>query len=65
MNKQQRLKRIAELMKPIDQQILMCDDPRDLMLMASAMLSSAKHILIVNVGREETKKIFEKVIHND
>lgn len=65
MNKQQRIKRIEELMKPIDQQIMMCDDPKDLMLFASSMLASAKHILIVNVGREQTRKIFEEVMHND
>ena len=43
----------------------MCDDPKDLMLLASSMLASAKHILIVNIGREETRKIFEEVIYND
>jgi hypothetical protein len=65
MDKKQRLKRISELMRPIDQQIMMCDDPKDLMLLASSMLASAKHILIVNIGREETRKIFEEVIYND
>ena len=65
MDKQQRLKRIAELMRPIDQQIMMCDDPKDLMLLASSMLASAKHILIVNIGREETRKIFEEVMYDD
>lgn len=65
MDKKQRLKRIEELMRPIDQQIMMCDDPKDLMLLASAMLASAKHILIVNIGREETRKIFEEVMYDD
>lgn len=63
--KQERIKRIEELMKPIDQQIMMCDDPKDLMYFASAMLASAKHILNVNVGRAETRKIFEEVMNND
>lgn len=65
MDKKQRLKRIEELMRPIDQQIMMCDDPKDLMLLASSMLASAKHILIVNIGREETRKIFEEVMYDD
>lgn len=62
MNKQQRIKRIEELMKPIDQQIMMCDDSRDLLLMASAMIATAKQILIVNVGKEGAKEVFKEVM---
>lgn len=64
-NRKERIKRIEELMKPIDQQIMMCDDTKDLMYFASAMLASAKHILNINIGREETRKIFEEVMNND
>ena len=52
-------------MGPIDYQIMMCDNEQDLVLMASAMLASAKHILNVNIGREEMIKVFEEVMYND
>ena len=65
MDRKQRLQRITELMGPIDYQIMMCDNEQDLVLMASAMLASAKHILNVNIGREEMIKVFEEVMYND
>lgn len=52
-------------MKPIDRQIMMCDDVRDLLMMASAMIATAKQILIVNIGREETREIFKGVMLDD
>lgn len=65
MNKEERIKRIEELMRPIDQQIMMCDDDRDLLMMASAMIATAKQILIVNIGREGAREIFKGVMLDD
>jgi len=59
MNKQDRLTRMAELMQPIEQQILMCDNQQDLLMLASAMITSAKHIFIINLGSEATREIFK------
>ena len=36
--------RMAELMQPINQQIMMCDDRNDQLMMASAMLVAAKDL---------------------
>ena len=37
--------RMAELCQPIDQQIMMCDDREDVLMMACAMLMKVKTIL--------------------
>lgn len=65
MDRQQRIKRIEELMRPIDQQIMMCDDDKDLLMMASAMIATAKQILITNIGRDGAREIFNGVMLDD
>lgn len=65
MNREERIKRIEELMKPIDQQIMMCDDDQDLLMMASAMIATAKQILIINIGRDGAREIFKGVMLDD
>jgi hypothetical protein len=65
MNREERIKRIEELMKPIDQQIMMCDDDKDLLMMASAMIATAKQILITNIGRDGAREIFNGVMLDD
>jgi len=37
MQKQDIEKRMSELMSPVEQQIMMCDDRQDLLMMACAM----------------------------
>jgi hypothetical protein len=65
MNKQDRVARMAELMQPIEQQILMCDNQQDLLMFASAMITSGKHIFILNLGHEMTKKVFAELDFRD
>ena len=65
MNREERIKRIEELMRPIDQQIMMCDDEKDLLMMASAMIATAKQILIINIGRDGAREIFKGVMLDD
>lgn len=65
MNRQERLDRMAELMQPIEQQILMCDNQSDLLMLASAMITSAKHIFILNLGSEVTREIFKGLDYRD
>jgi hypothetical protein len=65
MNKQERVARMAELMQPIEQQILMCDNQQDLLMLASAMITSAKHIFILNLGSEVTKAVFAELDFRD
>ena len=51
--------RMMELMQPIDQQIMMCDDREDVMMLACAMLERCKHILDSQIGKEGRKTILE------
>jgi|TARA_R110000787_G_scaffold261845_1_gene367182 hypothetical protein len=55
-------KRMSELFKPIDQQIMMCDDGNETMMLACVMLQSAKDILDSQLGTEGRKKIFNDYV---
>jgi hypothetical protein len=48
-------KRMAELLEPIDQQIMMCDDRRDLLMLNIAMLQRSINMLDILVGVEGRK----------
>ena len=65
MDRKERIQRTQKLMRPINKQIMMCDDPEDLIIFASAMLISSKTILNANLSKEESRKIIEKVFYND
>ena len=51
-------KRAAELMKPIEQQILMCDNREETLLFACAMLERAKTILEAHLGERGRMELF-------
>ena len=52
--------RMAELMQPIDRQIMMCDDKNDVLMLACAMLEKTKVILDAQIGTEGRKIILEE-----
>lgn len=54
--------RMQELMAPITQQILMCDDFKDQLMMASAMLVTAKEIFDLHIGVEGRKVMFKDYV---
>jgi hypothetical protein len=54
---EERFSRMKELAKPIDQQIMMCDDEQDLLALASIMLVSARAILVTTVGEDVAKQV--------
>jgi hypothetical protein len=54
--------RMAELMKPIQQQILMCDDHRDQLMMASAMLIAAKDLFDLHIGESGRRTMFKDML---
>jgi len=56
------VKRMKELTKPIDQQILMCDSREDLLMMASVMLSRTKEIFDLELGEEGRKEMFKDLV---
>ena len=43
---------MSELIGPVDQQILMCDDRQDLLMFACVMLQRVTEILDQHIGRE-------------
>ena len=54
--------RMAELMAPIEQQILMCDDEQDLLMMACAMMQRTREIFDQTLGEQGRKKMFKELI---
>jgi hypothetical protein len=58
MNKQVQ-QRMAELMEPIDRQILMCDNREELLMLACAMLTSVKDIFDQEIGQDGRKQMFK------
>ena len=57
MDKNKVTERMAELMRPVDQQIMMCDNQEDLLMMACAMLQRVNEILDSSIGAEGRKRI--------
>ena len=57
-------RRMQELCQPIEQQILMCDDKEDVLMMACAMLQHVKTMLDSQIGVSGRKQILESA-NND
>ena len=55
-------KRMAELMKPVDQQIQMCDSREDLLMMACAMMQRSAEILDSQINRKARSRLFSTMI---
>jgi hypothetical protein len=51
--------RMAELMQPIDQQIMMCDDEKEILMLACAMLQRIREIFDIQLGVEGRKMMFK------
>jgi hypothetical protein len=51
--------RMQELMRPIEQQIMMCDSREDVLMLACAMLDKTKTILDSQIGVEGRKTIIK------
>lgn len=54
--------RMKELMRPVDQQIMMCDNQEDLLMMACAMLQRITEIFEDALGEEGRKKMFKDLV---
>jgi len=54
--------RMTELIKPIDQQIMMCNDRRDLLMFNCAMLQRVKELFDMLVGEEGRKNMFKDLV---
>jgi hypothetical protein len=58
MQKQDIEKRMSELMSPVEQQIMMCDDRQDLLMMACAMLQRVDEIFTQELGKSGRNQMF-------
>jgi hypothetical protein len=54
--------RMTELVKPIDQQIMMCDDRRDLLMLNCAMLQRVREVFDMLIGEEGRKNMFKDLV---
>ena len=51
-------KRMEELMRPVDQQIMMCDSREDVLMMACAMMQRVREIFDNEIGEEHRRAMF-------
>jgi hypothetical protein len=54
---------MEELMRPIDRQIMMCDNVEDVLMLASNMLVTAKSIYVQNLGGAGTKELLQNMVN--
>lgn len=59
-SEKEKLARLKELMEPIDQQLMMCDDYRDQLLLVSAMMVTCKQVLDLHTGEQSRKRVFKR-----
>lgn len=59
-----RLEKIKDLMKPIDRQIMLCDDIQDLLALASTMSVISKRIFKTHLGREGAIEIYQQIMED-
>jgi len=61
-NKDTTQQRMAELMSPIEQQILMCDNREDMLMMACAMMQRTNEIFVNELGEDGAKIMYENYV---
>jgi hypothetical protein len=54
--------RMNELMRPVDQQLLMCDDREDQLMMACAMLQRVREVFDYQIGIEGRRQMFKGML---
>ena len=54
--------RMQELMEPITQQIMMCDDRNDQLMLACAMMTTVKDIFDLHIGEDGRKQMFRDYV---
>jgi hypothetical protein len=55
-------KRMQELMAPVEQQIMMCDDRQDLLMMACAMMQRTHEIFEIELGEEGDRLMYKDYV---
>ena len=52
--------RLAELMEPINRQIMMCDETNDLLILAFAMMNRSREIIDQQLGVNKRRALFKE-----
>jgi len=60
----ERKQRMKELMRPIEMQIMMCDDVQDLFALASIMMVTSKNIFKEQLGVKPTVDLLLAVVED-
>lgn len=58
------ISRMKEVMRPIDRQIMMCDNKNELLMLATAMLSASKRIYISQMGDDSAREFFRMILND-
>ena len=58
MSDSDTLDKMAELAKPIDQQIMMCDTREEILMLASVLLIRIKDMFDTQIGTDGRREIF-------
>ena len=58
MSKNEVAERMGELMGPVEQQIMMCDNREELLMMACAMMQRTREIFLNELGEEGSKLMY-------
>jgi hypothetical protein len=53
---------MSELMEPIEQQLMMCDDREDQLMMACAMLQRVRELFDLHLGENGRKLMFKDLV---
>ena len=59
LTKEQVKKRMKELMLPVEQQIMMCDNEQELLMMGCAMMQRTHEIFSFVLGEDGAKLMYE------
>ena len=63
MDRKETIKRMIELMEPIDRQIMMCDNVEDVLMLASNMMVTSKSIFVQNLGGIGAKELLQRMVN--
>ena len=55
-------RRMSELMEPIEQQLMMCDDREDQLMIACAMLQRVRELFDLHLGENGRKLMFKDLV---
>ena len=59
------LDRITEMMKPIDQQITLCETGNEQVMLACGMMQRVKEILNHHIGPEQCKNLLQEFVDDE